>query len=378
MDSIRIERITLKDLPAIAARYAERAPRGTFIPITQHRAAAMTQNPHATSEDVALLLALDGERPVGYFGVMAVQLAHAGHLHTVHWLTTWAVSKDMLGKGLGSRLMQAALDLDVDLAIVGSAPARRVSAKFGFKEVPPLHYARINFDLLGRYNPLSLVLRGVRKLAKLAGLNIHIEPALGFFHTLFETLIGWLLRPLWYLIAYIGVSEPAPTRKLVPPVQLEAPPPAGPGFYRDSQVLSWMLEHRWVMPWPSDSAWLDYEFTDWRSGFQIFGVGDEREYALFQFSKIRGRGVLKVLDATLPLRRLLPAALWAAVSRGARIIEGPAALADALNPLARALFVQRLERTLQLHPRAGVSPLAQAISSGKFTQHYTDGDMAFT
>ncbi len=378
MDSIRIERIQLKDLPKTAAVYAERAPRGAFIPITPHRAIAMSYNPHAAPDDVALLLALQGERPVGYFGLMAVQLAHAGQLHRMHWLTTWAVSKDMLGKGLGSQLMQAALDLDVDLAIVGSAPARRVSAKFGFQEVAPLDYVRINFDVLGRYNPFNLLLRGLRKLAALVGKQIHIEPLMAFFHDVFEILIGWLVRPAFYLVAALGLWHLPLRKTFEPPQEFEVAPPAGTGFYRDRAVLNWMLEHRWVTPWQSATAWKDYEFTDWRSGFQIFGVGDEREYVLLQFSKIRGRGVLKVLDSTLPPGRLLSTALWAAVRRGARIIEGPAELAKPLNPLARLLFVQRLQRTLQLHPRTASSPLAKAIANGQFTQHYTDGDMVFT
>ncbi|UYN89765.1 MAG: GNAT family N-acetyltransferase [Anaerolineales bacterium] len=378
MDSIRIERIPLKDLPKKAARYAERAPRGAFIPITPHRAIAMSYNPHAEPEDVALLLALQGERPVGYFGLMAVQLAHAGQLHRMHWLTTWAVSKDMLGKGLGSQLMQAALDLDVDLAIVGSAPARRVSAKFGFQEVAPMEYVRINFDVLGRYNPINLLLRGLRKLAALLGKPVRIEPLMAFFHSVFEFLIGWLLRPVFYLIAALGLWQLPLRKKFEPPMEFVVAPAAGTGFYRDAAVLNWMLEHRWVTPWQSETAWKDYEFTDWRSGFEIFGVGTAQEYALLQFSKIRGRGVLKVLDSTLPPGRLLSTALWAAVRRGARIIEGPAELAKPLNPLARLLMLLRLQRTLQLHPRASNSPLAKAIASGEFTQHYTDGDMVFT
>lgn len=378
MDSIRIERVALKDLPAVARRYSDRAARGAFIPITKHRALAMAQNPHASPEDTALLLALEGERPVGYFGLMAVQLAFRGELHTVHWLTTWAVSKEMLGKGLGSRLMQAALDLDVDLAIVGSAPARRVSAKFGFQEVAPLDYVRINFDLLGRYNPVNLVLRALRKLAALAGLHLHIEPLMGVVHQVFEFLAGWLLRPFFYLLAAIGLRHIPLYKSFEPPLDFVTPPPAGTGFYRDASVLNWMLEHRWVVPWPSESAWLEYEFTDWRPGFTIFGVGNAQDYVLLQFSRIRGRGVLKVLDTTLPPARLLAAVWWAAVRRGARIIEGPAALAKQLNPLARLLFVQRLQRTLQLHPRSVHSPLARAIASGEFTQHYTDGDMVFT
>ena len=107
-DSVRIERVKLKDLRALAASAVDGAVPGTFILITKHRALAMTHNPFAQPNDVALLLAKQGERNVGYFGVMPVMLQHAGQLHKVHWLTTWAVAPDFLGKGLGSRLMEAA------------------------------------------------------------------------------------------------------------------------------------------------------------------------------------------------------------------------------------------------------------------------------
>ena len=378
MDSIRIERIKLKDLPAIAARYVDGAAPGSFIPITKHRADAMAHNPHATPDDVALLLALQGERPVGYFGLAAVQLAHAGQLHRVHWLTTWAVSKDMLGKGLGSQLMQAAIDLDVDLAIVGSAPARRVSAKFGFQEVAPLAYIRLDFEVAGRYNPLGLLLRGLRKLASLVGLKLTIEPVQAVFHRLFETLFGWLLRPLFLALVQAAVGPSAAAA--LPAFQAFAvPAPQGTRFYRDAAVLNWTLQQPWVLPSRrSASAYLDYEFTDWRPGFTIFAVGDAQHYALFQFSQIRGRGVLKALDATLPPRPWLAAAVQAARARRAHIIEGEAALAAALPGWLRPLLVRRLQRTLQLHPHHGDSPLAQAVAAGSLVQHYTDGDMVFT
>jgi predicted N-acetyltransferase YhbS len=150
LEDVRIERVKLKDLPAMAARFIDGAKPDTFIPITKHRAQALVHNPNAEPEDVAMLLATVGERCVGYFGVMAVMLQHEGKLHKVHWLTTWAVASDFIGKGLGSRLMEEALALDVDLAIVGSKPARRVSAKYGFHEVRPLDYVQIDFGVAGR------------------------------------------------------------------------------------------------------------------------------------------------------------------------------------------------------------------------------------
>lgn len=379
MDSIRIERVKLKDLQAVAARFVDDAAPGTFIPITKHRAAAMAHNPHAQPDDVALLLATQGERCVGYFGLAAVQLATGGQLQRVHWLTTWAVSPDMLGKGLGSRLMEEAIALDVDLAIVGSKPARRVSAKYGFSEVKPLDYVQLDFGLAGRYNPVSLLLRGLRKLAALVGLRLPIEGLAGFFERVFESLLGWLVRPiaLWLARRSLPGARAQHAAPLQTPLDFVTSLPEAPGFYRDAAVLNWMIAHPWVSPDArSASSHLLYEFTDWRPGFAIFGYGTAQEYALFQYSRIRGRGVLKVLDHTLAPAAELALALRVAAERGVGLIEGPAELAAALSPAWRRALVRHKTRTLQVHPRSAGSPLAAAWP--QLVQHYTDGDMAFT
>lgn len=389
-DQVRIERVKLKDLPAMAARFIDGAAPGAFIPITKHRAEALVHNPDADPQDVAMLLATQGDRCVGYFGVMAVVLQHEGELHKVHWLTTWAVSDDYLGKGLGSRLMEEAVALDVDLAIVGSKPARRVSAKYGFHEVKPLDYVQLDFGVAGRYNPLSLILRGLRKLLSFVGLRLQtesIDAALGRF---FEAIFGPLVRPyLLKLVARrlaIQIGRPA----MHPLTQIPAASskaPAQTGFHRDERTINWMLANPWVLPSPSNSADLKYGFTDWRPAFQISAwqlktnEGQPLGYAVFQFSRIHSRGVLKVLDHHFDDGKhggfLLAMAIRLACESGAQIIEGPAVLAEPLgNGLLARTLVRRKQRTLQVHPRAAGSPLGQAWP--QLEQTYVDGDMAFT
>lgn len=406
-DQVRIERIKLKDLPAVAARFIDGAAPGMFIPITKQRAEALVHNPNADPDDIAMLLATEGERCVGYFGVMAVMLHHEGKLHKVHWLTTWAVSRDHLGKGLGSRLMEEALALDVDLAIVGSKPARRVSAKYGFNEVKPLEYVEIDFGLAGRYNWLSLSLRALRKLARLANASLDIEKWDDDLSLFFETIFGAPLRSyLQRLLARRLTAEIGKPEMF----QLAQVPAAGehtqksPGFYRDERVVNWMLAKPWVSPIPSPSAPLKYEFTDWRADFKISAwqlkslEGQILGYAVFQVSRIRGRGVLKVVDfdfqeESIPASRyplpvngrgargegsfLLAMAIRLARQNDAQIIEGPAVLAEPLGDgLLARLLVRRKQRTLQVHPRAADSPLGRAWPH--LEQTYVDGDMAFT
>jgi predicted N-acetyltransferase YhbS len=386
-EAVRIERIKIKDLPAVAAGFIDGAAPGTFIPITKQRAMAALHNPFAAPDDVGLLLAMQGERPVGYFGIMPVMLRHNGQLHKVHWLTTWTVTKDFIGKGLGSRLMEEAIALGVDLAIVGSKPARRVSAKFGFREVAPLDFVQLDFAAVGRYNILSLLLRALRKLASIVGLRISIEKVDAAFSNLFENLLGWIVRPWLYLFAARRTNAELRDLKISPVDRVpDMPTPQqGSGFYRDASVVNWMLAHPWVLPvGGSASEKLDYEFTDARRGFKILAwqvSGKHSGYIVFQSSLIRGRRLLKVLDFSFehsPAASLLLAlALKAARQEQAHSIEGPAELAEPLRAsLLGRLLVQHRQRVCQVHAYSETSPMAQAWQ--QIRQTYVDGDTAFT
>ena len=393
LDSVRIERVKLKELQTLAASAVDGTVSGTFIPITKHRALAMTHNPFAEPDDVAMLLARQGDRNVGYFGVMPVMLQHDGKLNKVHWLTTWAVAPEFLGKGLGSQLIEAALALDVDLAIVGSKPARRVSAKYGFHELKALEYVQLDFGVAGRYNPLSLLLRLLRKLASVVRLRLPIESLDRAFEKFFEAIFGWLVRPILLSSALVRTESQLQGIRFeevmrVQPPKFEEPDKTQTGFYRDHRVVNWMLEYPWVLSTgESESEHLNYGFTDARDGFkisawQLFSTdGKVLGYVCFHSSRLRRRTIVKVLDAVFSdgsnAGRLLAIALRFARQKGAALIEGPAALAEPVNgsSLERMLVIYR-HRTCQVHPRSADSPMAQAWPS--IEQTYCDGDMAFT
>lgn len=389
-ENVRIERVKLKDLNAVASRFIDGAAPGTFIPITKHRAKALQHNPLADPDDVAMLLATEDGRCVGYFGVMAVMLQHQGKLHKVQWLTTWAVAPDFMGKGLGSRLMEEALALDVDLAIVGSKPARRVSAKYGFHEVTPLEYVQIDLGLAGRFNPVSLLLRFLRKLLFFVGIRLRIERLSRRFQRIFEFIFGPIIRP--FLLSLLnGRIDRALTelnlKRASPGVvspDPESPEASRTGFYRDSGVVNWMISYPWVL-WQSESEHLNYVFSDTRQietfGWQLVDSrGANRGYIAFQHSWLHGHRVSKVLDYDLVdnnPRLLLALALRSAAYYKASLIEGPAELAQPLEgtALGRLLTIRR-KRTLQVHPRSADSPLGRAWR--EIQQSYVDGDTAFT
>jgi GNAT superfamily N-acetyltransferase len=388
---IRIERVPVKNLPALADRLIDGAAPGSYVPITQARAYAQLHNPFATPDDLGLLLAWQGERVVGYFGVLPVMLAHAGELHKVLWFTTWSVHPGMLGQGLGSALMADALEIAHDYAIVGSAPARHVSAKFGLQEVARLDYARIDFRLAGRYNPLGLLLRLLRKLLHVVGFKLKIEGLQRVFERAFEALFGWLLRqPLraWALAPYHRQFDGLQIDRVeqVTPPAPEAPDPDHTGFYRDSRVVNWMLAQPWLLPsGQSPTEDMDYGFTDARHFFDQIAwqvrdrAGANLGYIVFQFSPIEGTRVLKVLDHHLvgaAEEKILPLALKLASEVRADLIEGPISLADLRQRgwLGR-LLVELRQRICQVHAHSADSPMARARDS--LQQSYVDGDTAF-
>lgn len=389
MDSITIERIKLKDLPALAERLVRGAAPGGFIPITIQRAEAHRHNPHARPDDTALLLAKAGDVPVGYFGLMAVMLQVGGRQARVHWLTTWGVAPGYLGRGLGSALMQAALDLDADLAIVGSAPARRVSAKFGFVEAEPLVYVHLDLGGWAAYNPLTLGLRLLRKLLSFFGVRWAVEKSEPPINRFFEKLLNSLLRP-WLDGRLPRWLSPAAAAVRMQPIQAVPAfdlPPGHTGFVRDQAVVNWMLAHPWVLPaGQSASEGLNYGFTDSRAEFTqsawaLSGPGGEDwGFACFQSSRLRGRKIIKVLDyclaADAPADLLAAAALQLAARQQADLIEGPAVLAEPFVAGGPGWLLHHKQRTLQLHPHKPGSPLDQALPN--LVQTFCDGDMAFT
>ncbi len=390
-DPIRIERVPVKDLPALADRLIDDAPAGSYVPISKARAYAQLHNPFADPDDLGLLLAWQGQRVVGYFGVLRVMLAHQGALHKVLWFTTWSAHPSMLGQGVGSGLMANALELPQDYAIVGSAPARHVSAKFGLQEVARLDYARIDFRLLGRYNPVGLFLRVLRKLFHLFGFKLKIEGWQKAFERLFEALFGWLVKPLlraWALAPYrrdLDGMHIESVEQVTPPAP-EAPDPRRTYFYRDSRVVNWMLAHPWLVPsGSSPTEAMDYGFTDARPFFEQIAwqlsdsAGANLGYIVFQFSPIDGVRMLKLLDHHLvgvAEGRQLALALKLAHELRADVIEGAMALAALRERggLGR-LLVELRQRICQVYAHAADSPMARAKDS--LEQSYVDGDTAF-
>ena len=386
---IRVEAIKIRDLLAFSQKVIANAQPGEFIPITMQRAEAQVANPNAAPENIALLVAYNGDELVGYFGILPILLRHGREISKVHWFTTWMVNPNLRGAGVGSALMQAALDLEMDYLIVGSKPARRVCQKFGFFEFQPLQYAVIDFRIIGRFNPISILLRTVRKIATLARMQIEIRNVNQAIEAAFEGIFGFAGKRLAYslLLAYTMDLPPDLVLRQVQqitPLNGAEEKTRQAGFYRSVDVVNWMLAYPWVLqPGESVTEALDFYFTDTRAEFQflayqLYQSEQNQGYVTFQHSQIGGQRVLKTLDHSLVDDDwLLPIALQIAQQQHAAMLE-----INTQN--ARSLLETRVGRSLlhvkqriyQGHAYSDMSPLGQHWRDIRL--EYIDGDTPFT
>jgi len=389
-DEIRIERIKIKDLIPFASHYLDRANKDSMIPISMQRAVAHSCNPYADGDDIALLVAYNGDELVGYFGIMPVMLKDGETLHKIYWFSTWLVSPKLRGKSVGSLLMKEALSLDQDYLIVGSGPARQVCRKFDFLEREPLEYYELDLTGTKKLNPIVALLRLFRKLLHPLGANVEITNSItrGFERTVgsltkrvFMRLLLSKHEALLHEMRYSEVTEvrdetEAQWRNL-PEVTL----------YRDSKVVNWMLKYPWqVEPGRSRTEHLDYYFSDVREVFQQIALEitspdgkDYKGYIVFSVSTIRSEIVLKLMDIRLTSRNderfVLPLVLKFGQISHADRIELPKGQAEMLaGSLLKKALLHKKFRITQSHPKDDQSPLSKGWP--KMQLNYCDGDMA--
>jgi hypothetical protein len=80
-------------------------------PITKHRALSHIRNPRARPEDIALLVAYDESRVVGYIGILPDLVFLNGETLRIGWLTAWWADPRPKYAGIGFLLMIKASQL---------------------------------------------------------------------------------------------------------------------------------------------------------------------------------------------------------------------------------------------------------------------------
>ena len=100
----------------------------------------IVENPHALRDDLALILALDGQRVVGRLGLLAGRLFYEGENRRVYWLSEFALQDAYRTTGVGGMILLKVLALRVPLLACGapSEELERIYEKVGFQRLGPL------------------------------------------------------------------------------------------------------------------------------------------------------------------------------------------------------------------------------------------------
>ena len=100
----------------------------------------IVENPHALKDDLALILALDGQRVVGRLGLFAGRMLYEGEDQRVYWLSEFALQNAYKTTGVGGMILLKVLALRVTLLACGapSEELEKVYQKVGFQRLGPL------------------------------------------------------------------------------------------------------------------------------------------------------------------------------------------------------------------------------------------------
>src|SRR4051812_49201802 len=78
------------------------------VPISTHRALSHQANPRVEEKDVIMILAYEGEKMVGYLGVLADRIFNGTGSFKCGWLSCMWVDPTLRGKGIAKQLLATA------------------------------------------------------------------------------------------------------------------------------------------------------------------------------------------------------------------------------------------------------------------------------
>lgn len=383
---LRMETVRVRELPAYAAQAAARADPG-LLAISPERALSQSRNPAASGDEMGLIAAYQGERCVGYMGLLPATLWDGEATRRVFWMSTWLIAPSLRGTGAGYQILSAALELGYDLfGTMFTSSAGRVLRAAGFHSFGPLEYLELNFRRAAPWAEATRALRRVfRKQA--AGWGERAARIDSWAALPGKAVAHRLLRRRWHhLPPGTAVERTDPSAAAgAQPVRASAHGP--PHFLRGAEDVRWMLRYPWIRTDSSTAGAAPYHFSHLRRSFEYIPLrwrtdaqGKEASMVL-SIGDTGGSTVVKVLDQVLSTeeanRIALSLALRHAWRHRADSLVLPASFAPLVagDPVLRRLAVSR-ERWYLFRPADPGDPLAQSLD--RFHLTYVDGDVAFT
>ena len=230
MEDLRIRAFRIHEFETNASVLSQFAdPRGYLAHVTPAWVELLRTNPFAQPSDLALVLALDGERVVGRLGFYAAQVSLAGQLHRTYWMQGFFLDEAYRTSGAGGMLILPAISsLKCLIGAGGSAPETlRLYQTLKFVTPGPLkrylHFYRVA--------PITMKLARQPALAK--GAALAATPLLKLYNRYHVRRLGGVprltYRPVERFDQRIDELLAAEPRHFFP---------------RGSALLNWLLTHR--------------------------------------------------------------------------------------------------------------------------------------
>jgi len=350
IDQSEIRKIKLKDLGEFARRSLSDPIFADVAPISLLRAKSQSKNPQGQPDDIALLVALCGNRCGGYHGLLPGLIKNKDTVSKIYWLVTFYLAPAFRGKGYGKRLVAEIQKTKADLVTTGiTEAAAGVYRGTGFQQLAELPYYRLHPE---NADALTTALQNLIPREK----------------------------------EFRSKSVNQLTEKLATTADQQD---SIISFQRDIKTINWMIRNPWVVSRPDarqDAK--HYYFSRVRDLFEFVPLeifapdGITRKgYLLLSISRSKHRTTIKILDYYFHDSKDHFIAGYFAIKYAeeyrADRLEFPAGLknfwGDQTGLMSRA---KKKKRLYLFYPRSPDSPLARLAK--KIELNYCDGDTAFT
>jgi GNAT superfamily N-acetyltransferase len=394
-DQIRIEKIKLKELYKFARKALGQPPYRAAAPISLRRALSQSNNPYGRSDDVVLLVALRGNKCVGYQGLLPGLFCRKERLKTVHWSTAFFVSPDHRGEGVAGCLLKEIKKLNIDFPVTRmTESARQAYLKAGFKELGNLTYYQLRMEKIHKLDAIFQEAQASLGLDtddnEITKLN---SDALRGEGTLYQRS-----KEIFYrrLLANLKPEKHAFEHKAVAQIDAQArliirSQSNGPQFFRGIEAINWMLKYRWIISTRHEKAEAEeepYYFSLTSDLFDYVALeiysADKTVFKGFLILSVlakKRRTWVKILDFAFKDPADGDLAAYFAIIYARRFsadrLEFPASLLDFFkqNPLLQPL-IKRQQRLYLFYPKTHGSAFEGCIGDIRFD--YCDADTAFT
>jgi GNAT superfamily N-acetyltransferase len=376
---VRYQSILLRELPEFATNEVDRLNQVGLLAITPWRAVAQSHNPNAEPDDVALTIARDGERVVGYLGSMAGVLQRDDGPHRVQFVSAVLSDPARRGEGIGRGLLDATFKQPTDYVLTGvTYAAERLYRRYGLPTLPT--YTSYRMDVAA--------LRIGRLLGRIPIIGPRVSPRLRRLEFLPSNLYRRLVERV---IAPLDARDlrAVPVHKLSTAAgRFRDQRVSTNAFRRDTTTIHWMLAYPWILPRrdADPRVCAAYYFSSARDEFafhtfELYSGDAVAGFFVISVSRDAGFATLKLLDYEL-IHNVTEATLLALTLREAlerhvdQLVLPGELVVRAGAPALRALG-HRDDRRGYCRPANLMGPLVGAHMPA-ITMSACDSDLAFT